>query len=139
MIVVDAGVIVACVCEHPRHQAALALQESDPDWLAPPLWKSEVRNVIGLKLCSMARLITAEEAFEAYEDALAILAPGTREVNPVQCLKTVLRYGVSGYDAEYATLAQAEGVDMVTTDQRLVNRLKTKGFSGVRLLGQALR
>jgi predicted nucleic acid-binding protein len=135
MIAVDAGVIVACVCEHPQHAAALALLERDPYWIAPMLWQSEVRNVIGLKLCIHAGLVTPQEAVEAYADALALLAHGTRDVDPLACLQTLLRYGLSGYDAEYVSLAEQEGADLVTTDRRLVENLRAKGFQAARLLG----
>jgi predicted nucleic acid-binding protein len=134
MIVVDAGVIVAAVCDHPHHEAAITLLEKDSNWLAPVLWRSEVRNVIGLKLCNIARLISPDEAVEAYEDALALLAHGTRPVDPLACLQTMLRYNLSGYDAEYVTLSQVEGVELVTTDRRMVNKLRAKGFHAVQLL-----
>jgi len=137
VIVVDAGVIVATVCDHPKHAAAMALFERDPHWLAPALWRSEVRNVLGLKLCILAQLISQKEAVESYQDALALLEPGTRQVDPVRCLHTSLQYQLSGYDAEYVTLALDEKVDLVTTDNRMVKKLKAHGFDSVTLLTQA--
>lgn len=134
MIVVDAGVVVACVCDHPLHARAQGLFAEDPDWLAPQLWQAEVRNVIGQKLCRLAKLITEEEAIEAYQDALTLLQTGTRTVDPLACLKISLRYGLSGYDAEYVALAKQEGLTLVTTDKAMVKKLNEAGDRAVRLL-----
>lgn len=135
MIVVDAGVIVALVCDHPLHHQAMALLEEDPEWIAPLLWQSEVRNVIGQKLHTIAKIISEDEAIEAYQDAVDLLKKGTRSVDPISCMKISLNYGISGYDAEYVALSQEAGVDLMTTDQRLLNKLHDSGYKGIHSLG----
>lgn len=134
MIAVDAGVIVARVTRHAFTEAALALEHEDDEWIAPLLWQAEVRNILAVKLHRIAGELTRDEAVEAYADALALLAGRTKAVDPVKALAVTLQWQISGYDAEYLTLAEVFGVELVTTDKRLVNHLAGKGDTGCRLL-----
>jgi len=130
VIAVDAGVIVARVTRHASTEAALALEHEDDEWIAPLLWQAEVRNILAVKL----HRIAGELAVEAYADALALLAGRTKAVDPVKALAVTLRWQISGYDAEYVSLAEVFGVELITTDKRLVNHLAGKGYTGCRLL-----
>lgn len=63
MIVVDTNIITYLYL--PTEYTALAerLLEQDPDWIAPSLWRSELRNVLAHYL--RKRLLTFDKAFAA--------------------------------------------------------------------------
>jgi predicted nucleic acid-binding protein len=46
VIVVDTNVIAYAVLPGERTDAALALAERDSEWVAPALWRRELRNVL---------------------------------------------------------------------------------------------
>ena len=46
MIVVDTNLVAYAVLPGERTADALALAERDPAWIAPALWRRELRNVL---------------------------------------------------------------------------------------------
>ncbi len=46
MIVADTSLIAPCVLPGEMTEIALAVYRCDSEWVAPPLWRSEVRNVL---------------------------------------------------------------------------------------------
>jgi predicted nucleic acid-binding protein len=48
MIVVDANVIAYAVIPGAKTALALSAIEADAEWVAPPLWKSELRKILPL-------------------------------------------------------------------------------------------
>ena len=108
----------------------LALQASDPgdsraaraaydrgsEWTVPPLWASEVRHVV-LKYVRGGQ-ISFDDA-RATVHRLSLLV----SVSPVdhdEVLRAAHALGLSGYDAEYAALADRLGVPLVTSDRHLL-------------------
>ncbi|MGF1610376.1 MAG: type II toxin-antitoxin system VapC family toxin [Kiloniellales bacterium] len=78
MIVVDTNVIAHMLLPSPHTELAERLFSVDPDWIAPILWRSEMRNVLALYL--RKSLITLEEAINLQAEAEALLQDKEYEV-----------------------------------------------------------
>ena len=118
MIVVDTNVIAYSVLPGDRTAAALRLLEREPVWLAPPLWRSELRNVLVTSVrTGRIDLPTAREAFQRAESLVRDF-----EVEPAteDCLAIAISAGISAYDAEFVLAASRLGKRLVTADRRLV-------------------
>ncbi len=117
MIVVDTNLIAYAVLPGERTRAALALAERDPEWVAPSLWRHDLRNVLGtlmrVRQLSLAKALAAFAAAEALVTDAAVF-PSTEE-----CLRLAARGRVSAYDAEFVFVAEATAVPLVTADRRL--------------------
>lgn len=115
MIVADTNLIAGATLEHPRSAAAIDVRGVDVEWVSPPIWESEYRNV----LATFVRLakMTSGEAFDAWARAEPLVVAVA--VDPVHVLTLAFERGLSGYDAEFVALAMDLGVPLVTDDKRL--------------------
>ena len=118
MIVVDTNVIADIYIPGPRTSSAKEALLKDPEWCAPPLWKSELRNALALYL-RKERLV--------FDDALKLLAEAEslvedREFPPdsARILRLVADSNCSAYDCEFVALAQELSTYLVTSDKRLI-------------------
>ena len=50
MIVADSSLIAPCVVPGEMTKLALAVYSRDSEWVAPPLWRSEVSNVLATQM-----------------------------------------------------------------------------------------
>jgi len=99
MIVVDSNVIAYLMLPGDLTAAAEALLESEPNWVAPPLWKSEFRSILaGYMRRGTLSLQQATEIQTAAEDLLA-----GNEINPESeaILELVAKSQCSAYDCEF--------------------------------------
>jgi predicted nucleic acid-binding protein len=119
MIVADCTLIAQLVIHTSETERAEQIYGADPEWIVPPLWRSELRNVLrmhvveaGMPLHSaLERMSIAEERFAAAEHPVA-----SRDV-----LAVATKSRCSAYDAEYLSLARELSVPLVTSDRRLRN------------------
>ena len=118
MIVVDTNVIAYLFLPSPQTVSAERLLEKDPEWSAPLLWRSELRNVLaGVLRRGAADLATAFQIMTAAEELL-----GGREftVCSGDVLRRVEGSRCSAYDCEFVVLAEDLGVPLVTTDKQVL-------------------
>lgn len=116
MIVADTSLIAPCVLPGEMTDVALSVFQHDPDWVAPPLWRSEIRNV----LASQMRLkrLSLGNAQEAWRRAAAIVED-TPEPTAAEVLGLAHASGASAYDCEFVAMAKSLGIPLVTADRRL--------------------
>ena len=117
MIVVDTNLLAYAVLPGERTRAVLALAARDPAWVAPALWRRELRNVLAtLMRVRKLPLASARAAFAAAEELVtdARIEPSTEE-----CLRLAARGRISGWDAEFVFVAEVLGLSLVTADKRL--------------------
>jgi predicted nucleic acid-binding protein len=117
VIVVHTNLIAYAVLPGERTKAALALAERDPDWVAPVLWRHELRNVLAT-LMRVQRLPRGR-ALAAFAAAEALVTDATVEPSTEDCLQLAAKGRVSAYDAEFVLVAEAAGLPLVTADRRL--------------------
>ena len=118
MIVADTNLVVYSVIEGERSAAARRVRQRDAEWAAPPLWRSEFRNVLTIYV--RQGLLSAQESEQAWRLGASFITHPQPEPDPVATLRLAHDRRLSGYDAEFAALAEALGVPLVTADRRLL-------------------
>jgi predicted nucleic acid-binding protein len=99
-------------------ERAQAVRRQDPDWHAPILWRSELRNVLTAYLrrglMSRAQIVgilnLADQAFAESEHI----------VGDDLVLDIVASSTLTAYDAEFVALAGALSVPLVTADKGIL-------------------
>ena len=116
MIVADANLIAALTVKTDASALAFAVLTKDSEWMAPPIWESEFRNVLtGRVRAGKIHLKTANAAF-----ALAAESVETFSVSTGAVVRLAEAYGLSAYDAEYAALAEWLDCQIVSFDDDLL-------------------
>ena len=124
MIVVDTNVVAYLWIPGPLTGLSSRLLERDGAWYAPPLWRSELRNVLlGHVRAGKGSLEAARKVMEVAEEQLA---EWTVDVDSADVLRLGRESGCSAYDCELVSLARQLGIPLVTADRRLA-----KAFPGV--------
>lgn len=117
MIVVDTNVVAYAVLPGDQTANVLALAERDPDWVAPALWRRELRNVLATSM--RVRGLTLRNALAAFAAAEQLVSDATLEPSVEECLRLAALGRVSAWDAEFVFVAGALGLPLVTADKRL--------------------
>ena len=118
MIVVDTNVMVYLLTGiGPGDEAARLLGE-DPEWAAPTILLSELRNVM-VGLVRLGRL-EAADAVGICEDAHSVLGDRVASVPSQPVLEAAVKGNMSAYDAEFVTLARQLAVPLVTADRAIL-------------------
>ena len=122
MIVADAMILAYALVEVPgRTEEVNRALEEDATWASPPLWRSELRNVLLKYVRATSGEIpgsdlTLSDALGKMHLAEKLIAGRTVEVKTDDVLRVAGASGLSGYDAEYVALAEDLGVKLLTTD-----------------------
>ena len=118
MIVVDVNVITYLLLEGARTAAAEAVFALDPEWAAPPLWRSEWRNVL---TGYMRRgVIDERTAIDHAQHAAELIGDREHRVSDARVFDLVSRSRCTAYDCEYVALAELLEIPLVTADQRIL-------------------
>ena len=114
MIVVDTNVMTHLLMGGERGSDAALLFEQDPEWAAPVILTSELRNV----LLGFVRqgVLCPEQSKAMSDDAAAILGNRVATVSGDQVFDVALECVLTAYDAEFVVLARTLGVRLVTLD-----------------------
>jgi predicted nucleic acid-binding protein len=118
MIVVDTNVVAYLLLPGPQTAAAEALLEGQPTWAAPPLWRSEWRNV----LCGYLRRgsLSLEQVIALQEQAETLVIGHEEPVHSEAVLRLAASSGCSAYDCEFVVAAQQLDAPIVTADRALL-------------------
>ncbi len=117
MIVVDSNVIAYLYLPGDFTAKAEKLLERDPDWAAPLLWRSELRNILALYM--RKKLLEFSDAYRIQREAEALLADHEYDVDSFEVLTLARDSGCSAYDCEFIALARQLGVMLITEDVKL--------------------
>ena len=122
MIVVDTNVLAYAALVGERTELVFRLSELDSDWVAPPLWRHELANVLATRVRSTDRwALSIPEAIEAFANVERLVTDAALDASLGDRLEVVRRGGVSAYDAEFVVLAEQLNLPLVTNDRRLVS------------------
>ncbi len=127
MIVVDSNIIIYIHVQGEWTQQALQVLKKDPQWVAPPLWESEFRNVMTGYM--RRRILGLEQAKQITSSALKMME--AREILPPSNLVLELAAvsDCSAYDCEYAALAKHLNIKLITNDQKVLQHFPETAFS----------
>ena len=115
MIVVDTNVIHYCWVHGQNTEIAQAVREKDPEWHAPILWRSELRNVLTAYL--RRGVLTRAQIVGILGAADRALAEREHIIPDDLVLDVVASSALTAYDAEFVLLALALSVPLVTADK----------------------
>lgn len=118
MIVVDTNVLANALVPGEASSTVRRVFIRDPEWAAPPLARSELRNV--LLGCVRRGELALEDAVAAMDGL--VLALGDREFEVVSgpVLSLAVVSGCTAYDCEFVALAKRLGVRLVTFDRQVL-------------------
>ena len=117
MIVVDTNVLAALLLPSDQTSAAVALHARDPEWAAPPLWRSELRSVLVQNVRADRLDLTA--ANHVMQLALEAIVH-EHEALSSEVLELALASSCSPYDCEFVAVARALSVPLATLDRALL-------------------
>lgn len=126
MTVVDAMILAYALIEIPdQTPAANEFLDQDLVWCAPPLWRSELRNVLLQYVRAVdgqpsTGEVTLGDAQRKMQIAETLIGDRTFEVDSASVLDEADATGLSAYDSEYVVLAKELGVSLVTTDGEIL-------------------
>lgn len=118
MIVVDTNIIGYLYLPVERTAQAEEALRRDPDWAAPVLWRSELRNVLAGYLCKGT--LDLGVAGQIMEEAAALMRGGEYEIVSSDVLRLAAGSSCSAYDCEFVALAQDLGVPLITVDKHIL-------------------
>ena len=118
MIVTDASVLLSFAVRDERTELVEAVYESDPVWVAPLLWRSEVRSALA-KYMEYAGL-SVESAMLAIHAVEEIINGHEYRVSSEQVLELAAQSECTAYDCEYVALARELDAWLVTADKKIL-------------------
>ncbi len=127
MIVVDTNVITYFFITSTETAKAQAVMQKDANWVAPPLWKSEFRNVL-LQHIKHERIVL-DEAFTIMAAAGQLLKNHEYEVDSENVLRLADISKCSAYDCEFVALAKRFNIPLVTADKKLLREFPDTAVS----------
>ncbi len=117
MIVADTNLIAYFLIPGDRTDLAQAAFRRDPAWIAPALWRSELRSVVARYMRHRGTtLAQAMHILDLAEDLVA----GEYHVSSLDVLELTQASNCSAYDCELVALALAHRLPLVTADKKLV-------------------
>ncbi len=117
MIVVDTNLLVYAVLPGEGTAMALRVAARDADWVAPPLWRHELANVLATWM--RVRDLTLADAVDVFAEAERLVVDAELAPGLERKLDLAARGKISAYDAEFVALAQELDLPLVTADRRL--------------------
>ncbi|OGP54901.1 MAG: hypothetical protein A2162_01255 [Deltaproteobacteria bacterium RBG_13_52_11b] len=124
MIVVDSNIITARNLTTSLTSKAQQVEEKDPVWIVPVLWRYEVQNILASAI--KAKQIKLEQALEIWERVFGILIENEFEPSGSKVIDLVAEYGITANDGQFIAVALEMGIPCVTEDREL-----QKKFPGI--------
>lgn len=117
MIVVDSNVITARSLTSSLTSKAKQVEEKDPVWIVPLLWRYEFQNILATAI--KAKQVKPEQALDIWEKVSKILIENEFEPSTSKVIDLVAQYGITAYDGQFIAVALEMGILCVTEDQEL--------------------
>jgi predicted nucleic acid-binding protein len=126
MIVVDVNILLYSYFPSDYKNEVDSLFQKNPEWMAPPLWRSEFRNVA---VSYMKTGLSYERAYEIVELAGKFMEGSEIPVTSQEVMPLVNESGCTAYDCEYVAAALKRMVPLITFDKELLRKFPGIAFS----------
>lgn len=120
MIVADTNLMAYLHIEGTFSQTARRVVLRDPEWAAPVLWRSELRNTLVKSF--NGGIIGLDEALRIMADAESMMSFAEYDLSSDDVIELASSSGCSAYDAEFVVLARDLHAPLVTTDKELLKK-----------------
>ncbi len=120
MIVVDTNVLAYLYLPTDYTELAEKLLSQDSKWVAPVLWRSELRNVLALYL--RKKQLSFKQAMTIMGEAENLLVNREFELKSQEVMRLAASSTCSAYDCEFVALAERLGVKLVTMDRKVLQQ-----------------
>lgn len=117
MIVVDSNIVTARNLTSSLTSKAEQVEEKDPVWIVPVLWRYEFQNILATAI--KAKQIKPEQALDIWEKVSGILIENECEPSASKVIDLVAQYGITVYDGQFIAVALEMGILCVTEDGEL--------------------
>ncbi len=117
MIVVDSNIITARSLTSSLTSKAKQVEEKDPVWIVPVLWRYEFQNILAMAI--KAKQVKPEQALDIWEKVSKILIENECEPSASKVIDLVAQYGITAYDGQFIAVALEMGIPCVTEDREL--------------------
>lgn len=134
MIVADANLLAYLIMPGERTEEAEAVLAKDPTWVAPALWRNELRSVVHKYI--MRGDLTVARAVVLLGQADEVLGGREGDVDSQEVLDLASHSNCTTYDCEYVALANALGVPLVTTDRAVLKAFPKHTMTPAEFLGE---
>ena len=133
MIVVDTNVIAALYLPAVESETVKSVQNRDPYWVAPRLWRSEFRNL--LAQCLHQARVTFREAVQLANAAEWLMSDATVDTSSYDVLRLAEESGCSAYDCEFVATARQLDTRLITCDQAVQRAFPEVAIAPHRYIG----
>jgi predicted nucleic acid-binding protein len=117
MIVVDSNIVTARNLTSSLTSEAKQVEEKDPVWIVPVLWRYEFQNILATAI--KAKQIKPEQALDIWEKVSKILIENEYEPSASRVIALVAQYGITAYDGQFIAVALEMGIPCLTEDREL--------------------
>lgn len=124
MIVVDSNIVAARNLTSSMTSEAKQVEEKDPLWIVPVLWRYEFQNILATAI--KAKQIKPGQALNTWEKVSKILIENECEPSTSRVIDLVAQYGITAYDGQFIAVALEMGIPCLTEDRELREK-----FSGI--------
>ena len=106
------------ICQESTPPAPRPLLLQNDEWAAPPLWRSEFRNILATYL--RRNDLTFSQVLAIQREAEALLGPHEYLIDSSAVLELVRISPCSAYDCEFVALAHMLDAPLFTMDGKLL-------------------
>jgi predicted nucleic acid-binding protein len=117
MIVVDSNIIAARNLTSSLTSEAKQVEEKDPIWIVPVLWRYEFQNILASAI--KGKQIKPEQALNVWERVSNILIENECEPSVSKVVDLVAQYEITAYDGQFIAVALEMEIQCVTEDREL--------------------
>ena len=127
MIVVDSNIITARNLTSSLTSETRQVEEKDPVWIVPVLWRYEFQNILATSI--KTKQIKPEQAMDIWEKVSKVLIENECEPSASKVIDFVAQHGITAYDGQFIGLALEMGIPFVTEDRELQEKFPGTAIS----------